>query len=147
MLQFDELHALKKSMLDQQNQLTQQRAEIQSLTQELARVDHTEHGLIDCGSSSSWDDGPVRPSWIHQAHTYNVTKSVRVAFRTPYTKPPVVQLSVFAFHNNYMSRDYYATDVYQVDTAGFTMRCMTFGNGNWHVGDMDVSWISIAASP
>jgi len=117
---------------------------LQGFQAEMARLGHTEGGHVDCGGSydGSWKSGLYRASWT-RVGVFHVTKKVRVDFKTPYSKPPVVQLSVMALDNN-KEATYYGAVVESVDTRGFLMRCMTLKDPRFRVWDMDISWTSVA---
>jgi len=129
----------------QQTTISQQQAKIDSLTTELSRVSHVEQGYVDCDGSSTYNDGAYNvPS--DSDGDFGVSKKVRVTFKTPFVKPPVVQLSIYSFYNGKDHHEEYGAVVEKVDTDGFTMRCLTYNDRKYIVWDMDVSWISVATA-
>jgi len=118
-----------------------QQSQIQFLTQEVALVEHTESGHVDCGSSSSWTSGKYKASWT--SYSYSVSKSVRVNFNTAYSRPPHVQLSIVGIQTG-NNHELYGVDVKQVDVSGFTMVCATWNNNSYQVHDLYVAWTSTA---
>ena len=131
----EELKAANAAISSQQNTISE-------LQEEVQRLGHSEQGIVDCGDLSAWHDGHY--SLPYAIHTYKSSRSLRVNFKTAYTKPPLVQLSIVGLHKNQVHHEYYAAAVEQVDTEGFTMRCLSYEGGSYHIIDMDVSWISAA---
>ena len=132
-------------MTSQQAAIGRLKAEVDTLTQEVARLGHTEHGAVDCQGSDSWKDGWFAASWNPNGG-YHASRSVRVNFRKAYAVvPPVVQLSILGFYNAGDKHEEYAAVVEHVDVGGFTLSCMTYTHDVFFsVRDMDVSWISVA---
>ena len=100
---------------------------------------HTESGIIKCGDSAHWNEY-TRPD-------RNTSISKSVTFRSPYSTPPVVHLSVVTMnkydHGDWNVNDYWLS-VVSVTTKGFTMRVHTQGNqNNYRYFGFDVSWISL----
>ena len=58
-----QIEAEKTRNDQQQTTITEQQTKIDSLTKELSRVSHVEHGVVDCHSSESWNDGTKYYSW------------------------------------------------------------------------------------
>ena len=79
--------AQEKLINDQQNEITY-------IKQKLADVGHVETGVVECGNSSSWSRG-WQPG--PASERYFLSKSVRQSFRSSYSSPPTVYLSVVEF--------------------------------------------------
>jgi len=135
------IESLQKQAESDKKMIDSQQSQIQFLTQEVALVEHTESGHVDCGSSGSWTSGKYKASW--NSRIYTVSKSVRVNFNTAYSRPPHVQLSIVGIYTGDKA-ELYGVDVKQVDVSGFTMVCGTHNNGAYRVHDLDVTWTSTA---
>lgn len=134
----------EKTIAAQQNAMTDLQTQLTSHQQQLTSASHVETGFVKCGHSSGWHDGSYNgPGGFY---SMSVTKSVKQNFRSPYSKPPVVFLSVVEFSGDgdgsSHTEDWYATTLEHVDTQGFRLRCECFSD--YPVDDMVVSWISFS---
>ena len=133
----------EKEILAEKSENYKQQQELATLRQELANVAHVETGIISCGASGSWHDGHYFSNYTGlNMRVGDITKSVSQSFTMPYSKPPVVFLSIVKYSPEGKVEDDYATAIEHVDSSGFRMRCGIFYSDN-PVEYMYVSWISI----
>ena len=139
---------------DQQTQISAHQAElsthktqISSLQTQLAESRHLETGTLDCQNPKTWTDGRYdRPTADRSGDLYRYaeTKAMSHTFSTPYTRPPIVFLSI-NHKQTQNSNEYYGAILEKVDKTGFTMRCGSWTSPGYQLIDLEVGWISFPA--
>ena len=117
-----------------------QDSQIAALHQDVVEALHVETGVLDCGGTGNgWKSGSF--PGIH----YGYGKLMSQQFKTAYSTPPKVFLSLRFVGVNEGKHGYYGFVLKDVTSSGFDIICEGYNNLAFYIDRLEVSWISVAA--
>ena len=132
-----QIETLKDNLSHQTLTILSLQSEVTLLKNNITEVRHTETGLLECGQSDDWERSGGHTVYNHQQY-YARQKHVSANFQKAYTTPPIVFLSVSHIYGGPAK---YGTQVQNVNTTGFSVRC---GSAGYRIWDLEVRWLAVA---
>ena len=111
-----------------------------TLTSQVAQIQHIETGTLHCGGSTHWTGRISRAAGPNHRYT-----DVTHKFSSPYTRPPHLQYAVvdlYFYEERPGDRKYTIYWVYQTSLTelGFTLRCEIEDLTTFYSGQITIRW-------
>jgi len=136
-----EMSAMKATIVELEDKVKDHQTQLQKAMTEAL---HIESGLLDCGNSGHWTH-TSRNGELTGMH-YNLYKPLSQSFKTQYTTPPVVFLSLRHVHVQHGKYSVYGFVLRNVTSSGFDMMCESAAGSSFQLNDLEVSWLSVGAA-